>query len=153
IEEVVSGFHSRFQARSKLYRYVILNKKYPAVFPRQQSYFCPYPLDVSLMRSESRCLEGKHNFKAFAASDKKERDPVKMIRQIKVKDNRGLITIDIEASGFLYNMARNIVGTLLEIGRGYFPRGSMKRILLSKDRTKAGPTAPARGLTLIRVDY
>ncbi|MCM8763146.1 MAG: tRNA pseudouridine(38-40) synthase TruA [Candidatus Omnitrophica bacterium] len=153
IEEVGPDFHARFQAKSKLYRYTILNRRYPSVFLRHYAYFYPYPLDVNLMRKEAQYLVGRHNFKSFYTSDKKIRNPVRTIKYIKIKNNKGLITIDIEADGFLYNMARNIVGTLLEIGRGRFPQGSMKKILLAKDRTKAGPTVPAGGLCLIRVNY
>jgi len=153
IEEAHPDFHSRFQAKSKFYRYTILNKKYPAVFLRSQAYFYPCPLDVNLMRNEAKCLLSEHDFSSFQARDKKEHNSIRKIKQINIKNTRGLISIDIEASGFLYNMARNIVGTLIEIGRGRLPKGSMKNILLSRDRTKAGPTAPARGLCLIKVDY
>ncbi|MCM8780134.1 MAG: tRNA pseudouridine(38-40) synthase TruA [Candidatus Omnitrophica bacterium] len=153
IQEASPDFHARFKAKSKLYRYTILNRKYPSAFLGSQVYFYPYSLDIDLMRREARCLVGRHNLKSFYTSDGKARNPFRTIKQIKIKNRRDLITIDIEADGFLYNMARNIVGTLIEIGRGRFPAGSMKKILFLKDRTKAGPTAPACGLSLIKVDY
>jgi len=153
IEEASSDFHARFQAKSKLYRYTILNRKYPCVFLRSWVYFYLYPLDVDLMRRQAKCLIGRHNFKSFQASAKLDRSSIRTIKQIKIKNKSGLITIDIEADGFLYNMVRNIAGTLIEIGRARFPRGSMREILAFKDRTKAGPTAPACGLCLIKVNY
>jgi tRNA pseudouridine38-40 synthase len=105
------------------------------------------------MRREARVLLGRHNLSAFTAADKKRRSLFRQIRRIKVDKDGGLIYIDIEADGFLYKMARNIVGTLLEIGRRRFPPGSMQRILLSRDRRQAGPTAAPKGLCLVRVRY
>jgi tRNA pseudouridine38-40 synthase len=151
--EVNSNFHSRFNAKSKLYRYTILNNAYRSAFLRNTAYFYPYSLNLKLMRGESKVLLGEHNFKAFQASDKKERGAVRTIKNLKISKEKGLIYIDIEADGFLYNMARNIVGTLIEIGRGRFKKGDLEKILQAKDRRLAGPTAPARGLCLLRVEY
>jgi tRNA pseudouridine38-40 synthase len=126
---------------------------------RNTVYFYPYPLDIKLMRSESRCLLGKHDFKSFCASGSSVKDTSRIIRRIDINktpynpENTPLIIIEIEADGFLYNMARNIIGTLIEIGRHKFRKGDMKKILESKDRRLAGPTAPAKGLTLVRVNY
>jgi len=153
IEEVTPDFHSRFHAKSKVYRYSILNRPYPAAITRNSVYHYNLALDLKLMQREARVLLGRHNFSSFAASGSKKRNPVKNIKSIKVAKNRDCINIEIEADGFLYNMARNIVGTLIEIGRGKFPQGSIKRILASRNRRLAGPTAPARGLCLVKVNY
>ncbi|MCM8797833.1 MAG: tRNA pseudouridine synthase A, partial [Candidatus Omnitrophica bacterium] len=153
IEEVSTDFHSRFQAKSKIYRYSVLNQSYASVFSRHTAYFYPHPLDIKLMRKEARVLLGRHNFRSFQTADKKERDSVRMIKSIRIEKNGNMIHIDIEADGFLYNMARNIAGTLIEIGRGRFPAGYMKRLLVAKDRRLAGPTLPAKGLCLIKVKY
>jgi tRNA pseudouridine38-40 synthase len=153
IEEKNPDFHSRFSAKSKTYRYSILNRSYPSALLRNTVYHYPYPLDIKLMQKEAKILLGKHNFKSFQASGKLERDPVRTIKSIKITKSQDRIYIDIEADGFLYNMVRNIVGTLLEIGRGKLPEGSLKKILSAKDRRLAGPTAPAKGLCLIRVKY
>jgi tRNA pseudouridine38-40 synthase len=118
---------------------------------RNRVYFYPYPLDLKLMQKEVRVLLGRHNFKSFQASDNIERDPVKTIKRIKIIKDKDLIYIDIEADGFLYNMVRNIVGTLIAIGRG--KSIDMKKLLTLKDRTQAGPTAPACGLCLLKVKY
>lgn len=146
-------FHSRFSAKSKIYRYVILNRSYPAPLLRKQVYFYPYPLKVKLMQKEAGALIGKHDFSAFCGADKKERRAVRIIKKIRIIKFKDTVHIDIEANGFLKNMVRVIVGTLIEIGRGRFSAGSTKKILLSKNRQFAGPTAPAQGLALIRVRY
>ena len=151
--EVPADFHSRFDARSKHYRYHILNSRDRDPFKEKYSWRVPYELDIPLMRKEAAFLVGRHDFKSFQARDKRERASVRRILRLAIKKNRSSVDIDIEADGFLYNMVRNIVGTLVEIGRGYLPPGSMKRILAGKDRTKAGPTAPAKGLFLIEVRY
>jgi len=98
-------------------------------------------------------LLGKHNFKSFQATEQRERNPVRTIKRIKISREKNLLRIDIEADSFLYNMVRNIAGTLLEIGRGRFPEGSMRKILESRNRSLAGPTLPAKGLCLMKVRY
>lgn len=154
IEEKPLRFNSRFDAKSKVYRYSILNRRYPCALSRHTVFFYPYALALKLMQQESKCLLGRHNFKSFQASDKMERSPVKTIKKINITKNKeGLINIDIEAGGFAYNMVRNIVGTLIEIGRKRFKKGDLKKILLAKNRKSAGPTAPAKGLTLLKVNY
>jgi len=153
IEEKNLDFNSRFDAQSKIYRYTILNRKYPSALLRNTVYFYPYPLNIKLMQSQAKVLLGCHNFKSFQASDKIVRDAVRTIKRIKITKDNDLIYIDIEADGFLYNMARNIVGTLLEIGRARFPKGYLKKLLLLKNRKLAGPTVPAKGLCLLEVRY
>ena len=153
IEEVHPGFHSRFSAKSKIYRYTILNRAFPGALSRHNAYFYPYPLNVKLMRDEAKAIVGRHNFTSFKATDKKKKNPKKVIKKIKIAKHNDYIYIDIEADSFLYNMVRNIVGTLIEIGRNDLPRGSLKKVLLSLDRRAAGPTAPACGLMLIKVKY
>lgn len=153
VRKAEPDFHSRFRAKSKIYRYTILNRPYSSALSRNTVYFYPYPLDVGLMQKELKTILGKKNFRSFAASDKKERNPVKTIRKASVKRCKELINIDIEGDGFLYNMVRNIVGTLIEIGRGRMKAGSIKKILSMRNRIFAGPTAPAKGLCLLRVKY
>ncbi len=153
IEEAALDFHSRFHARSKVYCYTILNRVHRSALLKDRAYFCRFPLNVSLMRREASCLLGKHNFKAFQATAKKEKNPVKHISRIKIVKKGDCILISIQADGFLYNMVRNIAGTLIDIGRGKLPQGSMKKILLSQDRKRAGVTAPACGLCLMEVKY
>jgi len=153
ISKVSDGFHSRFSAESKAYRYTILNSHQRDSFSKNFVYYCDYPLDLALMRKETKVLLGKHDFSGFCASAGKKKNPWKNIQRISVKKQGDRIYIDIQADGFLYNMVRNIVGTLIEIARGKFPPGSMEKILISRDRCLAGPTAPASGLCLMKVSY
>ena len=152
-EEVGLDFHSRFFAKSKVYRYTILNRPSRPAISRDTAYFFSYPLNLKLMRKDARALLGRHNFKSLQAADKKERDATRTIKNLKITRDKDFIYIDIEADGFLYNMVRNIVGTLIEIGRGKLPEGSTKKILLARNRKFAGPTVPAKGLCLLEVKY
>lgn len=145
------NFHSRFDAKSKTYRYTVLNRSHRLALSRKFCFLYPYPLNIKLMRSQSRVLLGRHNFNSFRASNKIEKNSVRTIKSIKITRDKDKIYIDIEADGFLHNMARNIVGTLLEIGRG--KPLAIQKILLARDRRQAGPTAPAKGLCLMQVKY
>ena len=155
IKKVASKFHSQYDAKSKLYRYTILNSRIEDPFSRNYYSKVPYKLDIALMRREASALLGRHDFKAFQAKSALSsiKNTKRTIKRITIKRDAPFIHIDIEGSGFLHNMVRNITGTLIEIGRGYLPRGSISEILSSKDRKKAGPTAPAKGLALIKVQY
>ncbi|MDP2942666.1 MAG: tRNA pseudouridine(38-40) synthase TruA [Candidatus Omnitrophota bacterium] len=153
IREAPLKFHSRFDARSKVYTYTILNGPAPAAISRNYVHHVPYKLNFGLMRREARCLVGKHDFKSFQAADKVERSSIRTIKRLDIKKAGNSIKITVEADGFLYNMVRNIIGTLVEIGRGRLKPGSMGKILKAKNRKLAGPTAPAKGLCLTEVKY
>ncbi|MBN1526319.1 MAG: tRNA pseudouridine(38-40) synthase TruA [Candidatus Omnitrophica bacterium] len=153
VEEAGTDFHAQFSALGKRYRYTILNSDAKDPFVRRFAYYCPQSLDLSEMRKAARHLVGKHDLKALQNSGSVRKDTVRMIRKIAIEKNGPLVYIDIEAAGFLYNMARNIVGTLIEVGRGKMPAVRVKEILSGKDRRYCGPTAPARGLCLIKVIY
>ncbi|MFC1704544.1 tRNA pseudouridine(38-40) synthase TruA [Candidatus Omnitrophota bacterium] len=153
IQEVDLDFHARFDAQSKIYRYCVLNGLEKSVFNRDYYYKCLYTLDLDLMRKEAQALIGKRDFKSFQAADKKEHSSVRSIKILTIAKKGNFINFDIEAEGFLYKMVRNIVGTLLDIGRGRLEKGSMKRILNRKNRKFAGSTVPAKGLTLLKVKY
>ena len=153
IRNIDLDFNSRFSAKSKLYRYTILNRKYSSALLANRVYFFHYHLDVGLMRREARVLLGRHNFTSFQASEIRQRNPLRTIKLIKITKDKDFLYIDIQADSFLYNMVRSIAGTLLEIGRGRFPPGSMKNILKARNRKLAGPTLPAKGLCLLKVKY
>ena len=154
VKHAPPDFNSRFCAKSKLYRYTILNRKYSSPLLARRVYFFHHPLDVGLMRKEARVLLGRHNFTSFAAAEKpRQRNPVRRIKKIRILREKHLLHIDIQADSFLYNMVRNIVGTLIEIGRGKINPGDLGRILSARNRIAAGPTAPACGLCLVRVRY
>ncbi len=154
-EEADKDFNSQYDAVSKTYRYSICTGDYISPFLKKYAYHFRQPLDACLMRREAAILIGKHDFKAFRSSGggPERNNCVRTIKRLSIRKKNGLLEIEIEADGFLYNMARNIVGTLIEVGRGKFPPGSAQRILKGKDRRAAGPTVPAKGLCLAEVKY
>jgi tRNA pseudouridine38-40 synthase len=146
-------FNAQYEVSSKTYRYLIYNHDYLSPFIRRYVYHFRQPLDISNMRKAAKYLLGTHDFTAFKSSDGKDVDCKRTITRLQLRKKKKLIEIEIEADGFLYNMARNIIGTLIEIGRGKFSVRSMRKILKSKNRKIAGPTVPAKGLCLVDVKY
>ncbi len=147
-------FNSRYSAKVKTYRYTILNRNSSDVFLRRYVYHFPLSrLDVSAMRKASAFLIGRHDFSSFKRTDNKKRTTVRELKEIKIIKKGAFIHIDVTANSFLYHMVRNIVGTLIEIGKGKLPPDSLQGILQAKNRRTAGPTAPACGLCLMRVKY
>lgn len=153
IKEERPDFHSRFSSKAKVYRYTILNRSHSSPLMEGKVFFYPHPLNLKLMREEAKALLGRHNFSSFRASLGKERNPVKTIKELVITKHKDFVYIDIEADGFLYNMVRNIAGTLIQAGRGKSAQGCLKKILLAKDRRLAGETLPAHGLCLMKVKY
>lgn len=149
-----ADFHSQYSCSSKTYCYTILNRDHPDVFQRGRVYFYPYRLDLAAMRKASRFLIGKHDFSSFKRTESRgPKTNIRDIRGIRLKKKNGFIYIEVTAKGFLYNMVRNIVGTLIEVGRGKIRIDELPRILSAKNRVCAGPTAPACGLSLDKVRY
>ena len=158
IEDVPLNFHAQFSAQSKIYRYCILNREAKPAILRNFSLFFRPKINLALMKKEASVLLGRHNFKSFQATPprdlkEKNKNTFRTIKRLDIKRESDYITLTIEADGFLHKMVRNIVGTLLEIGRGYLPPSSMKKILKDKNRLLAGQTAKAKGLTLVKVKY
>lgn len=152
-EEVKSGFDSQRSARYKVYRYTVFNGGFVDPLMRHFAAKCFYPLDMKAMKKAAKILEGRHDFKSFQAKDVVEKNSVRTVKEISLRKNGKLVYIETTANGFLYNMVRNIVGTLIEVGRGKIPAEDVKKILKGKDRRLAGPTMPAKGLCLIKVAY
>ncbi|MBF0484817.1 MAG: tRNA pseudouridine(38-40) synthase TruA [Candidatus Omnitrophica bacterium] len=155
LEEVDNDFHAQYSVKRKTYRYTILNRDIRSAINRNFCLLYPYKLNVKLMRSEAKCLVGKHDFKSFQNQDisRKDESSVRTVKALTIKKDGDIITIDITADGFLYKMVRNIVGILLEVGSGKLPKGIVKRVLTQKDRTTAPANAKAHGLTLLKVEY
>ena len=153
VEEADIRFNARRDAGSKLYRYTIFNGNFVDPFLRRYAAKCFYKLDLNAMRLASKALLRRHDFRSFQAKDTRERSSVRTIKNIKIEKKGKLVYIHIEADGFLYNMARNIAGTLIEIGRGKMSHENVKQILRKRDRRFSGPTAPSRGLCLMKVRY
>ena len=159
VEEAPSDFHAQYSVKSKIYRYTILNRKTRCAQQKNFSLLYPYKLNIRAMREEAESLVGRHDFKSFTASDPAKRkkgvkeNTVRTIKRLMITKKGDLLTLDIEANGFLYKMVRNIVGTLLAVGSGKLAKGSIKQILAKKNRNTAGTTAKPKGLTLLEVKY
>lgn len=153
IEEVDDRFHSRYNAKSKIYMYRIDNSTYHNPFNRKYTYHVDKKLDLDKMKEASKYLIGKHDFSSFASSRSKKKSHVRTIESISIQENNGLIEIYVKGNGFLYNMVRIIVGTLIEVGLNKINREDVEKILEAKDRKVACETAPAKGLFLFKVEY
>ena len=153
VEEAPLDFHSRYHACWKTYEYLVSNSKIRSPLMNGRVYRFPYPLHVGRMKKAAEHLVGRHDFKAFQATGSSSQSSTRSIRLFLVEARRGLIRFVIEADGFLYHMVRNLVGTLLEVGRGRLTLEDFSGILKSRKRFLAGPTAPPQGLTLLSVNY
>jgi len=153
IEEVPLDFAARGGVVSKTYRYRIDNGRHPSPLLRRTHLHISDPLSVEKMSEAARLLEGHHDFSALRAADCTDPNPERTIDRCSVAAGGKEITIEVAAKGFLKNMVRIIAGTLILAGRGKIEPGEMTRILESRDRTKAGPTAPAHGLVLVHIVY
>ena len=154
VEEAPAGFHARFSARSKTYRYQVRNAPIASPFERAYVWHLQEPLDVHAMTMAAAAVVGTHDFAAFQSTGTQTRGTVRTISRSEVRsDETGLLTYEIEGDGFLRHMVRAIVGTLVEIGRGWREAASLAALLDGGARAEAGATAPPRGLFLVRVDY
>lgn len=151
--EVEADFHPRHCDSRKTYEYRILNREFPLPTRRLYSYFTYVPLDVSRMEKAASYLIGEHDFKSFCATAAVVESTVRTLYEASVIREKDEIVIRVCGNGFLYNMVRIIAGTLMEVGRGNLEPEGMKKILEAKDRTAAGPTAPACGLTLVKYEF
>jgi tRNA pseudouridine38-40 synthase len=151
---VDDDFDPRRSARSRVYEYRLWNAGAPSPFWRRWAWHVPQTLDVPAMASAVEVLLGQHDFAAFRAADADPvRSTVRRVIESRLVDERPMLTYRIEASGFLKHMVRNIVGTLVEVGRGERLPEAMGAVLAGRDRTRAGATAPAHGLVLVAVRY
>ncbi|HDS84996.1 MAG TPA: tRNA pseudouridine(38-40) synthase TruA [Phycisphaerales bacterium] len=152
-QDVRDDFDAIRSTRSKRYRYTICTGM---IRPVQRIRYCwhrPGPLDVPAMQSAAAQLVGTHDFKSFASAADTRESSVRTVLECTVLQKDDEIFVDVAATGFLYNMVRNIVGTLVEIGRGRWAPEQIDRILAAKDRAAAGPIAPASGLCLMDIQY
>ncbi|CEH34528.1 tRNA pseudouridine(38-40) synthase TruA [Romboutsia lituseburensis] len=153
MEEVDDRFHSRYNAKSKIYLYKIDNNKYHDPFLRKYTTHVEKKLDLELMREASKYLIGEHDFTSFASSKSKKKSNIREIHSIEIKEHHNLVEIYVHGNGFLYNMVRIIVGALLDVGLHRKTPQDIKEMLEFKDRSKASDTAPSKGLILHKVNY
>lgn len=155
-EEAAEDFHARYSAHQKTYRYHIRNSAIDDPFTRAYYHKVPGKLDVAAMDRAARTLEGTYDFLAFCAAGSSvaaHGDTVRTITRCRVEQQEEMVLISVTADGYLYNMVRILAGTLLEVGQGKRDPDSLPALLESRDRGKAGPTLPGKGLFLERVEY
>lgn len=146
-------FHARYSSTGKRYSYTIYNRKIPPAIMRSYVAYCPYELNFNLMKEAGQHFIGTKDFSAFKSSGGSAKTSVRTIRQLEFEKIDNIIRFEIEADGFLYNMVRIIAGTLIDVGIGKIKPYEIEYIIESKDRKKAGRTAPASGLCLEKVYY
>ena len=151
--EVPAGFDVIGAVKNKLYRYTIFTGPVRPILQMNHCWHLPTKLDVTAMDEAAKMLVGKKDFKSFASANDKRENSVRTIFRCEVTRENDWVYIDVEGDGFLYNMVRNIVGTLVEIGRGRWMPEKMQEIIKACDRTAAGPIAPAVGLCLMWIKY
>ena len=153
ISEAAPDFNARFMASSRVYNYLILNRKTPSAVWRRYSGYSARPLNVGIMQRAASLLVGEQDFAAFTNARQPEEPTHRDVRYCRVASWRTMILIRIEANAFLRGMVRNIVGTLIEIGSGSYPPEQLPIIQASRNRQLAGPSAPPQGLCLMKVRY
>jgi tRNA pseudouridine38-40 synthase len=151
--EADETFDASSFAKSKLYRYTIFTGKRRNVLKSRNCWHRLRSLDVSKMDAAAKVLLGTHDFRSFAAASDERENSVRTVTRCEVTQDGKWVYVDIEADRFLHKMVRNIVGTLVEIGRGRWKPERMQEILEAKNRTAAGPTAPGEGLCLMQINY
>lgn len=153
IRQVDDGFNARFDAFSRQYRYVILNRQVRPALEAGRVTWCRKPLDATLMNDAAQTLRGEHDFTSFRASACQARHPVREVQDIAVRRQGAYVIIDVTANAFLYHMVRNVAGSLMKVGKGEVPPGWIEEVLAARDRDCAGVTAPADGLYFVKARY
>lgn len=152
-QQAENDFHPRYCRTEKTYEYRILNTKNPLPTMRLYSYWYAKPLDVDKMNEAAALIPGERDFKSFCASGAQVSTTIRRVTGAWVRREGGQVVIRVKGEGFLYHMVRIIAGTLLRIGEGKWEPQKMEEIIKSRDRSRAGPTAPPQGLTLIGIEY
>lgn len=152
-QPVSDEFHARYAARARSYRYRILNRPIPPAMQRQFLSWQRLPLDAAAMHAGAQSLLGEHDFSAFRTAQCQAKHPVRTLLSIDVERRAEQVVVDVRANAFLHHMVRNIVGSLMLVGRGEKPAHWLADLLAGRDRTVAGPTAPAGGLVFVGPRY
>ena len=153
VKEAGPRFHARYNALGKTYRYTCFDGDVKPVFDRKYVTILDHSPNVERMRQAAEYLVGEHDFASFCGNPRMKKSTVRLVDSITVERRKDRVIFTLHGTGFLQNMVRIIVGTLLEVGRGYWPPEQVQAILEAKDRRQAGPTAPPEGLCLMKVDY
>jgi tRNA pseudouridine38-40 synthase len=153
LRAVPDDFHARYAAIERRYRYLILNRPARPAIARHHAAWVREPLDDARMHDAAQVLVGEHDFSAFRAAECQSRTPVRRLATISVRRAGGQVQIEVAANAFLHHMVRNIVGTLIAVGRGARPAGWVQEVLIGRDRRLGGVTAPPQGLYLWAIRY
>jgi tRNA pseudouridine38-40 synthase len=157
VSETFEGFNAITHSRGKRYRYVIQDGPLLDPISRRYAWFIPHRLDDAAMREAMACLVGTHDFASFESTGSERVSTIRTMFDVSLERSQGAVqetlVFEIAGDGFLYNMVRAIVGTIVRIGRGAYPPSWMREVLEARDRRRAGPTAPPQGLFLVKVDY
>ncbi|KPK33551.1 MAG: hypothetical protein AMS24_00730 [Chlamydiae bacterium SM23_39] len=153
IEKALSSFHARFSSLSKTYNYYISTSIFSYLFKKKYTHFIKQNLNLSLMRKGAKLLLGTHDFSSFANKNSNNINPLKTLTKLNITKKNSIICFELTADGFLYKMVRNIVGTLVDLGRKKITIKDLDYILKAKDRKKASNPLPAHALFLINVEY
>ncbi len=153
VDEVPPGFHAQFHATGKTYRYRVLVRPVRSALRRDRVHLVRTPLDLGRMRAAAARLVGTRDFRAFCTEARTRERTVRRIDRLDIRDEADEIVFEVSGSGFLYNMVRTMVGTLLWAGMGKLTPDDVSAILESRDRRRAGPVVPPQGLTMVRVRY
>jgi len=153
VRPVSDEFHARYSARARHYRYRILNRLSRSAIHRDRAYWVHQSLDADSMHRAAQALVGEHDFTSFRAAGCQARNPIRSVAAVRVRREADEVVMDIQANAFLYHMVRNIVGSLVLIGRGERPEVWLTELLAAKDRRQSGMTAPAHGLYFISALY
>ena len=153
LESCPDDFHPRFDASGKRYLYLCLCARFRPPFLREHAHWIRTPLDAGRMRRAAKLLEGRHDFAAFGNAGSVRKTTVRCVRRVRLIARRERFALIVDGDGFLYNMVRTIAGTLIAVGEGRMSVEGVASALASRQRARAGPTAPARGLYLLRVNY
>jgi len=152
-KEAPADFHARRSARSKIYRYQMYRGAIMPPHLAREHFHFPYPIDLAAMQHAAALFAGTHDFASFAASGSDKKSTVRRIFHCRLQSTGHRLIFTVEGNGFLHHMVRNMVGTLLELGRGLITQVEFEALFEVRDRTQAGFTAPAHGLILLKVNY
>ena len=153
VKEVYDDFHARFSAKLRTYEYLIINRRAPLTFNKNLTWGVFKKLNMDAMKEAASIFVGKHDFNAFRSVDCQSSSSIKTIQSCSIETNDQHITLNVSAKSFLHSQIRIMAGTLVEVGKGQFNSSDVKDIIKSRDRSKAGATAPAHGLYLLKVEY